>query len=79
MRIVVARGLSLTAAGLAIGLALASALTRTLQTLLYGVSAADPVTLGGVVGLLGVLGFTASYIPARRASRLDPIAILRAD
>jgi putative ABC transport system permease protein len=79
MRIVVVRGLSLTAAGLAIGLALAWALTRTLQNLLYGVSAADPVTIGSVVGLLGILGFAASYIPARRASRLDPIAILRAD
>jgi ABC-type antimicrobial peptide transport system permease subunit len=79
MRIVVARGLSLTAAGLAIGLALAWALTRTLQNLLYGVSAADPATFGAVVALLGVIALAACYVPARRASRLDPIAVLRAD
>jgi ABC-type antimicrobial peptide transport system permease subunit len=79
MRIVVARGLSLTAAGLAIGLALAWALTRTLQNLLYGVSAGDPATFGAVVALLGVIALAACYIPARRASRLDPTAVLRAD
>jgi putative ABC transport system permease protein len=79
MRIVVARGLSLTAAGLAIGVALAFALTRTLQNLLYGVAAADPATFAAVVGLLGVIALAACYLPARRASRLDPIAVLRAD
>ena len=79
MRIVVARGLSLTRRRPDVGLALAWALTRTLQNLLYGVSAADPVTLGGVVGLLGVIGFAASTSPRRRAARLDPIAVLRAD
>jgi len=79
MRIVVVRGLSLTAAGLAIGLALAWALTRTLQNVLYGVAAADPATFAAVVGLLGVIALAACYIPARRASRLDPMAVLRAD
>jgi putative ABC transport system permease protein len=79
MRIVVARGLSLTAVGLAIGLGLAWALTRTLQNLLYGVSAADPATFGAVVALLGVIALAACYVPARRAARLDPIAVLRAD
>ena len=52
MRIVVARGLALTGAGLAIGLGLAWALTRTLQNLLYGVAAGDPATFGAVVALL---------------------------
>ena len=79
MRIVVARGLSLTAAGLALGLALAWALTRTLQNLLYGVSAADPATFGAVVALLGIIALAACYVPARRASRVDPIVVLRAD
>ena len=79
MRMVVARGLSLTAAGLAIGLALAWALTRTLQNLLYGVAAGDPATFAVVVGLLGAIALAACYLPARRASRLDPIAVLRAD
>jgi ABC-type antimicrobial peptide transport system permease subunit len=79
MRMVVARGLTLTAMGLAIGLALAWALTRTLENLLYGVAAGDPATFGSVVGLLALIALAACYIPARRASRLDPIAVLRAD
>jgi ABC-type antimicrobial peptide transport system permease subunit len=79
MRIVVVRGLSLTAAGLALGLGLAWALTRTLQNLLFGVAAGDPATFGAVVSLLAVIALAACYIPARRASRLDPIAVLRAD
>jgi predicted permease len=79
MRIVVARGLSLTAAGLTLGLGLAWALTRTLQNLLFGVAAGDPATFGAVVSLLGLIALAACYIPARRASRLDPIAVLRAD
>jgi putative ABC transport system permease protein len=79
MRLVVARGLTLTAAGLTIGLAAAWALTRTMQNLLYGVTAGDPATFGVVVALLGAIALAACYLPARRASRLDPIAVLRAD
>ena len=79
MRLVVARGLMLTASGLAIGMALAWAATRTLQNVLYGVAASDPATFTGVVGLLGAIALAACYIPARRAARLDPIAVLRAD
>jgi predicted permease len=79
MRIVVARGLSLTAVGLAIGLTLAWALTRTLQNLLYGVDAGDLPTFAGVVGLLAVIALAACLLPARRASRLDPIAVLKGD
>jgi ABC-type antimicrobial peptide transport system permease subunit len=79
MRMVVARGLMLTAAGLAIGLALAWALTRTLQNLLYGVAAGDPATFAAAVALLAAIALAACYLPARRASRLDPIAVLRAE
>jgi putative ABC transport system permease protein len=79
MRLVVARGLSLTTAGLVLGLGLAWALTRTLENLLYGVGAADPATFAAVVGLLGVIALAACYVPARRAARLDPIAVLRGD
>jgi ABC-type antimicrobial peptide transport system permease subunit len=79
VRIVVTRGMLLTGIGLAIGLGLAWALTRTLQNLLYGVAAGDPATFGSVVGLLALFALAACYIPARRASRLDPIAVLRAD
>jgi len=77
MRMVVARGLVLMGAGLAIGLALAWALTRTLQNLLYGVAAGDPPTFAAVVALLVLIAIVACYVPARRASRLDPIAALR--
>jgi predicted permease len=79
MRLVVARGLTLTAAGLTIGLVLAWALTRTMQNLLYGVAAGDPATFGIVVAVLGAIALGACYLPARRASRLDPIVVLRAD
>jgi putative ABC transport system permease protein len=79
MRMVVARGLTLTVTGLMIGLALAFALTRTLQNLLYGVAASDPVTFAAVAGLLGVIALAACYLPARRAARLDPIVVLRAE
>ena len=78
-RIVVARGLGLTAIGLSIGLALAWSVTRTLQSVLYGVTAGDPSTYATVVGLLGGIALLASYLPARRASRTDPISVLRAD
>jgi ABC-type antimicrobial peptide transport system permease subunit len=77
MRLVVARGLSLTAIGLAAGVALAWAVTRTRQNVLYGVTASDPATFGAVVALLAVIAAVASYLPARRAARLDPIAVLR--
>jgi predicted permease len=79
MRMVVGRGLSLTAVGLGIGLALAWAAARTMQSLLYGVPATDPWTFGGVVAVLGIVSAAASYLPARRASRVDPIEVLRAE
>jgi len=79
LRVVVARGLVLTGIGLAIGLALAWAGTRVMQNVLYGVTAGDPWTFAAVVGLLGSIALLASYLPARRAARMDPIAVLRAD
>ena len=77
VRMVVARGLALTAAGLSIGLALAWAATRAMQNLLYGVSAADPATFAAVVALLATIAIGACYLPARRAGRVDPINALR--
>ena len=79
MRVVVERGLALTGIGLAIGLALAWAGTRAMQNVLYGVTAGDPWTFAAVVALLGSIALLASYLPARRAARMDPIAVLRAD
>jgi putative ABC transport system permease protein len=69
----------LTAVGLAIGLAVAWAGTRAMQNLLFGVTDGDPRTFGAVVALLGVIALAACYLPARRAARLDPVAVPRAD
>jgi predicted permease len=77
MRMVVARGLGLTTVGLTLGLALAWVSARALQSLLYGVTAADPATFAAVVGVLGTIALAACYLPARRASRVDPMVVLR--
>ena len=74
---VVGRGLALTAAGLAIGLVLAAAATRVMRTMLYGVDAIDPVTFGWVSAPLCAIAVLACWVPAWRASRVDPIVVLR--
>jgi putative ABC transport system permease protein len=79
MRVVVARGLVLTGIGLSIGLALAWAATRALQNVLYGVKPGDPSTYVAVVALLSAIALLASYLPAHRAARVDPVAVLCAD
>lgn len=77
VQLIVGRGLTLTGAGLGIGLALAWALTRAMRNLLYGVKASDPLTYAGVAALLGTIALVACWIPARRATKIDPIVILR--
>jgi putative ABC transport system permease protein len=79
LRLVLRRGLGLVGLGLAIGAAGALALTRLLQTLLFGVSQTDPVTFGGVIAVLGAVALVATWIPARRAMRVDPLVALRRD
>ncbi len=74
---VVYRGMVLAGCGLAIGLGVAWAATRLMKNLLYGIGATDSVTFTGVALLLAVVGLAACWIPARRASRLDPIVVLR--
>jgi putative ABC transport system permease protein len=74
---VVVRGLALTAAGLAIGLAAAAAATRAMKTMLFGVTAFDPATFAGVAALLTAIAALACWVPARRAARVDPIVVLR--
>jgi putative ABC transport system permease protein len=71
------QGLQLTAVGGAIGLAVALGATQMLRGLLYDVSPADPVTFVGVALVLAGVALTASYIPARRATRVDPLVALR--
>jgi predicted permease len=74
---VVGRGLALTAAGLVVGLVLAAIGTRSMKSMLYGVDALDPATFAGVSALLCAIAVLACWLPARRASRLDPIVVLR--
>jgi putative ABC transport system permease protein len=77
IRQVVGRGAALVAAGSALGIAAALAVTKVLATLLYGVKATDPVSLMSAVALLLLVGTLAAFVPARRASVTDPAAILR--
>jgi len=76
---VLRRGLLLTVGGVVIGLIGAFALTRFLSGFLFGVAPTDPATFAGVSLLLGVIAILASYIPARRATRVDPLVTLRAE
>jgi predicted permease len=75
--LVVRQGMALALSGVAIGLAGAFMLTRLIRSLLFGVEATDPVTFVGIALLLGLVALLASYIPARRASRVDPLVALR--
>jgi putative ABC transport system permease protein len=77
LRLVIGQGFRLAAAGLALGLLAAFALMRLLSSLLFGVSAHDPVTFTGVSLVLASAAILACYLPARRATRVDPIIALR--
>jgi len=74
---VVRHGLALTGIGIVIGLAGSWAATRSLKNLLYGVTATDPATFAEVAALLTLIAFVACWLPARRASKVDPIKVLR--
>jgi putative ABC transport system permease protein len=77
MRLILGRGLVLTSAGLVIGLAGALGLTRLMTTILYGVGARDPGTMIAVASILAGVAAAACYVPARRATKVDPIVALR--
>jgi predicted permease len=77
VRQIVSHGAVLVAAGAAIGLVAVVALTRLLASLLYAVEATDPASLGGAIAVLLAVGVAAAYIPAWRASRVHPAAVLR--
>jgi putative ABC transport system permease protein len=77
LRLVLVQGTRLTLLGVAIGVLAALTLSRLLGALLFDVSATDPLTFAGVAGLLAVVALLACFIPARRATRVDPTVALR--
>ncbi len=79
MRLVLGEGVAMAAAGVALGLAGAAALTRLMAGLLFGVTARDPATFAAGAALLMGVAVLASYIPARRALRVQPTSALRAE
>ncbi|MBC7788600.1 MAG: ABC transporter permease [Anaerolineae bacterium] len=79
LRMVVSKSVRLAVAGILVGLLLAAAATRTMQSLLFNVGALDPLTFIGVGVLLGAVALLASYVPARAASRVDPLTALRVE
>jgi predicted permease len=78
-RMVLRQGAALASAGIGVGLLAAIGLTRLMSSLLYGVEATDPATFAAVVAILGSVAMVASYLPAMRASRTDPLESLTSD
>ena len=77
LKLVLSEGMRTAGIGIALGLAGAFASTRALQSLLFGVEARDPLVFGGVAGTLLVVAAAACFVPARRATRVDPMVVLR--
>jgi len=77
LRETLGEGLKLSAVGIALGLAGAYAMSSVFRSVLVGVSAVNPVTILGAAGVLAAIALIACYIPARRATRIDPASALR--
>ena len=79
LKMVIGKGMLLTTVAVGFGLVVAFGVTRAMTSLLFGVSAADPVTFIGVALLLTGVAMAACWLPARRATRVDPIVALRSE
>jgi len=77
LRLIMAQGMKLAVSGVVLGLALAWGLTRLIASLLFGVKASDPSTFGLVAAILAAVALAAAYVPARRATTIDPLIALR--
>jgi putative ABC transport system permease protein len=77
LKLVLSQGMKLAGVGVVLGLALAYAATRLLASLLFGVKASDPATFAAVAGILTAAALIAAYIPARRATTVDPAIALK--
>lgn len=79
LQLVIGDGVRTLAVGVAVGIPLALVLTTRIQSILYGVTPFDPLVIAGVVALLAVVGVLAAFVPARRATRVDPAVVLRGE
>src|SRR6266498_202939 len=79
MKLVLRQGMKLVLLGVALGTGVALGVTRVVKFLLFGLSATDPLAYAGVALLLTMVGLLACYLPARRATRVDPMVALRAE
>ncbi len=79
LKSILGQGLKLTGLGILLGLLASWGVSRALASLLYGVTATDPMTFAGTAGLLLLVATLATWIPARRASKVDPVEALRAE
>jgi ABC-type antimicrobial peptide transport system permease subunit len=79
LKMVLSQGMIITGIGIAVGLAGSLVLTRFASTLLFGVSAVDPLTFSGIAALLLLVSLAAVYVPARRATKVDPLIALQTE